>query len=91
MEHSQEAALQAELSLVQAEEAALPLKISKLQEALQLEHADLQRREECKSNLYCAACTCLTCQIFICMNGFLLCSHKTGGSNKAEVIGQLET
>ena len=46
MEHSQEAALQAELSLVQAEEAALPLKISKLQEALQLEHADLQRREQ---------------------------------------------
>jgi len=45
VEHSQEEALQAELSLVQAEEAALPLKISKLQEALRLENLDLQRRE----------------------------------------------
>ena len=45
VEHSQEEALQAELSLVQAEEAALPLKISKLQEALRLESLELQRRE----------------------------------------------
>ena len=45
VEHTQEEALQAELSVVQAEEAALPLKISKLQEALQLENAELQRRE----------------------------------------------
>ena len=30
---------------MQAEEAALPLKISKLQEALHLEEAELQRRE----------------------------------------------
>lgn len=45
VEHSQEEALQAELSLMQAEEAALPLKISKLQEALCLESLELQRRE----------------------------------------------
>lgn len=45
VENSREQALQAELSLVQAEEAALPLKISKLQEALHLEEAELQRRE----------------------------------------------
>lgn len=45
VEHSREQALQTELSLVQAEEAALPLKISKLQEALNLEQAELQRRE----------------------------------------------
>lgn len=45
MESSKEEALQAELSLVQAEEAALPLKITKLQEALSLETAKLQRRE----------------------------------------------
>ena len=45
VESSQEQALQAELSLVQAEEAALPLKIIKLQEALHLEEAELQRRE----------------------------------------------
>lgn len=51
MEQSQEDALQAELSLVQAEEAALPLKISKLQEALHLENAELQRREAGASQL----------------------------------------
>lgn len=45
VESSKEEALQAELSLVQAEEAALPLKIAKLQEALTLESAKLQRRE----------------------------------------------
>lgn len=45
LESSKEEALQAELSLVQAEEAALPLKIKKLQEALSLETAKLQRRE----------------------------------------------
>ena len=45
VESSKEDALQAELSLVQAEEAALPLKITKLQEALSLENAKLQRRE----------------------------------------------
>lgn len=45
VENSREQALQAELSLVQAEEAALPVKISKLQEALHLEEAELQRRE----------------------------------------------
>ncbi|KAL3130620.1 hypothetical protein ABBQ38_008014 [Trebouxia sp. C0009 RCD-2024] len=45
VENSREQALQAELGLVQAEEAALPLKISKLQEALHLEEAELGRRE----------------------------------------------
>lgn len=45
VERSREQALQAELGLVQAEEAALPLKISKLQEALHLEEAELKRRE----------------------------------------------
>ena len=45
VENSREDALQAELSLVQAEEAALPLKISKLQEALHLEEIELQHRE----------------------------------------------
>ena len=52
VESSREQALQAELGLVQAEEAALPLKISRLQEALHLEEAELQRREagiSCKS------------------------------------------
>ncbi|KAL3147665.1 hypothetical protein ABBQ32_002418 [Trebouxia sp. C0010 RCD-2024] len=45
VEKSREQALQAELGLVQAEEVALPLKISKLQEALHLEEAELRRRE----------------------------------------------
>ena len=60
VEHSQEEALQAELSLVQAEEAALPLKISKLQEALRLESLELQRRESgaylCTHHIHLTPC-----------------------------------
>ncbi len=62
MEHTQEEALQAELSLVQAEEAALPLKISKLQEALHLEHAELQRREAGPHVSTCYPSTVLSCK-----------------------------
>ena len=56
VESSKEEALQAELSLVQAEEAALPLKIAKLQEALALESAKLQRREAGAKHLRRLSC-----------------------------------